>query len=73
MPVGAIGRVKRRQIHLLDGIDDEPREVTLRQPLADIRRHQKHLLAITRDEVLPHHRIVLNPPDSTPLRDSLTR
>ena len=67
VPVGAIGRVERRQIQLLNGIDDEPREVALRQPPANIRRHQKYLLAITRDEVLPHQRIVLNPSDSSPV------
>jgi hypothetical protein len=59
MPVGAIGGVKDRQIQLLYGVDDKPRQVALRQPLANIRRHQKHLLRITRDEVLPHHQMVL--------------
>jgi hypothetical protein len=44
-----------------------------RQPLAHIGRHQKRLLTITRDEALSHLRIVLNPPDSTDIRDSLTR
>ena len=37
-----------------------------RQPLADVGRHQKRLLAITRDKALAHHEIVLNPPDDTP-------
>ena len=38
-----------------------------RQPLTDIRRHQKRLLAITRDKALAHHQMVLNPPDATRL------
>jgi hypothetical protein len=37
-----------------------------RQPPAHIGRHQKRLLAITRDKALAHHEIVLNPPDDTP-------
>ena len=36
------------------------------QPLANVRWHQKRLLAITRDEPLRHPGIVLNRPDSTP-------
>jgi hypothetical protein len=49
----AIGAIERRQLHPRDGIDHKPREMALRQPLAHVRRHQKRLLAITRDEVLP--------------------
>jgi hypothetical protein len=41
--------------------------VIRRQPLADIRRHEKRLLAVTRDEALSHTGIVLNPPDDTRL------
>jgi hypothetical protein len=40
--------------------------VPLRQPLADVGRHQERLLAITRDKALAHHEMVLNPPDDTP-------
>ena len=40
----------------------DPSEV-LGQPLAQRRRHQKHLLTITLDEVLGHHRIVFSGPD----------
>jgi hypothetical protein len=32
----------------------------------DVGRHQKRLLAITRDKALAHHEMVLNPPDDTP-------
>ena len=65
-PIDAIGRVERLEIHLADGVDDKPRQMPRRQPLADIGRHQKRLLAITRDEALAHHEMVLNPPDDTP-------
>src|SRR4051812_15152119 len=53
-PVDPIGRVERVQVHLADGVDDKPREVALRKPLTDIGRHQKRLLAITRDKALSH-------------------
>src|SRR5215211_988094 len=61
----AVAGMKRRQIHLGDRVEHEPRQVPLRQPLTQARRQQQLLLAITRDEVLRHHRIVLNPPDAT--------
>ena len=69
--VDAIGAVERVEVHLGDGVDDKPRQVTCRQPLVDIGRHQKRLLAVTRNEALSHLRMVLNPPDSTDLCDSL--
>jgi len=64
--IDPIGRVERLKLHRGDGVNDKPREMALGQPLADIRRHQKRLLAITRDEALAHPEIVLNPPDDTP-------
>jgi hypothetical protein len=70
-PVVAIGRVERRQIHLGDCVQHEPREVALGQPLAQARRQQQLLLAITRDEVLRHHRMVLTTPDRPGLCDTL--
>jgi hypothetical protein len=62
-PVLTVADVERVDIHLADGVDHEPREVTLRQPLPDIGRHQKRLLSITRDEALGRHQMVLTPPD----------
>ena len=67
MTVGAIARIERGQIHLLNSVEHEPRQVLLRQPLPQARRQQQLLLTITRDEVLRHRRIVLNPPDATPV------
>jgi hypothetical protein len=72
-PITPIGRIEALEVHLLDRRHHEPRQMVLRQPLANIRRHQERLLAITRDEALAHREMVLNPPDSTDLRDSLTR
>ena len=66
-PVSAIGAIKRGQIELAHGIDHTPRQVILRQPLTQARRQQQHLLAITRQEVLRHPGIVLNPPDGSAL------
>jgi hypothetical protein len=62
-PVLTVGDIERVEIHLADGVNHEPREVPCRQPLSDFGRHQKRLLAITCDEALTHHRMVLNPPD----------
>jgi hypothetical protein len=59
-PVLAIAGQERPQIHRVDGIKHEPRQVILRQPLAQARRQQQLLLAITRDEVLCHPEIVLS-------------
>jgi len=59
VPVGAISGIERGQIELSDGIDNEPREVIPRQPLAQARRQQQLLLAITRQEVLRHAGILL--------------
>jgi hypothetical protein len=50
----AIGRIERGQIHRSDRIEDKPRQMSLRQPLPHIRRHQERLLATTRDEALHH-------------------
>ena len=63
--VSAVCRIKRVDVHHRHRVDDKPRQVIIRQPIADIRRHQKRLITITRDEVLSHGAIVLNPPDST--------
>src|SRR5829696_7176084 len=63
MTVVAITAVERGQIHLLDRIKHEPRQVLLRQPLTQARRQQQLLLTITRDEVLRHHQMLLTAPD----------
>jgi hypothetical protein len=47
------------QVKLRDGVDDKPRQVALRQPLAQARGQQQLLLTITTEEVLRHPGIVL--------------
>jgi hypothetical protein len=63
LPIEAIGRVERRQVKLVDGVDDKPRQVPLGQPLAQVGRQQQHLLTVTLQEVRTHSRIVLTAPD----------
>jgi len=41
LAIDPVGRIKRPQIHLLDRGQHEPCQVVLRQPVADIGRHQK--------------------------------
>jgi hypothetical protein len=59
----AIGGVERRGIHHADGVDDEPGQVVLGQPLPNVRRQQERLLAIARQEVLRHSDILNNTSD----------
>jgi hypothetical protein len=60
-----MGGIERLEIHLLNRVDHEPREVPFRQPLADVGRQQKRLLTITRDESLRHRGILFNRPDES--------
>src|SRR5215208_625504 len=59
-PVLTIGGIKRREIQLPHGLQNEPRQVALGQPIAPVRRHQKRLLTITPNEVLRHAQQSLN-------------
>jgi hypothetical protein len=61
MTVVAVGGIERRRIHHRHGVDDEPRQMVLRQPLPNVRRQQERLLTITRQEVLRHARNPLKP------------
>ena len=70
VPVLPVGGVERAQVHLRHRVEHEPRKVRLRQPVADVGRQQKRLLAVGRKEVLAHARNRLNPPGRTPLRNS---
>jgi hypothetical protein len=45
--------------------------VPLRQPIPDVRRQQKRLLTIDRDEVLAHTDIVLSPRTDPPFTQRL--
>jgi quercetin dioxygenase-like cupin family protein len=59
----AIAGEERPEIHRVDGTKHEPRQVILRQPLAQARRQQQLLLAIARDEVLRHPEMLLTTSD----------
>ena len=56
VPVLPVTRVERRQVHLRHGVDHKPRQMAVRQPLAQARRQQQLLLTVTHDEVLRHAR-----------------
>jgi hypothetical protein len=84
--VAAIGRIEGTQVELPDRVEHEPGKVILSQPLAQRRRQQQLLLAITGQEVLAHrspHRSgttkssrstrTKRPPPAEGLCDSLTR
>src|SRR5215208_7703154 len=64
-PVLTIGGIKRREIQLPHGLQNEPRQVALGQPIAQVRRHQERLLTITPEEVLRHAQKSLNRPGQT--------
>jgi hypothetical protein len=67
MPVLAIGGVERRGVHHADGVDHEPGQMVLGQPLPDVGRQQERLLAIAHQEVLRHADILNNRPDRSPV------
>jgi hypothetical protein len=67
MAIVAVTRTERPEIQLANRVEHKPCEVILRQPLTQARRQQQLLLTITRDEVLRHPEIVLNPPDAIPV------
>ena len=67
LTVVAIDRVERAQIERRDGVDHEPRQMPIGQPLAQARRQQQLLIAITREEVLRHPEMVLTTPDGADL------
>jgi len=70
-PVLTVGAIESVEIELGNRVDHQPRKMILRQPIADARRQQQLLLAITRIEVLRHAVMVLKPSDGTPLCDTL--
>jgi hypothetical protein len=71
MTVSPIRAIERRQVHLPDSVNHEPRQMIRRQPIPHIRRQQKSLLTTTLNEVLRHTGTVLTKPDGTPLCDDL--
>jgi hypothetical protein len=74
MTVRAIGAIERTQIHLANSIEHRPNQMILRHPLAQRRRHKKHLITTTANEVQSHDRRLPTRPDNTaPFPDSVRR
>jgi hypothetical protein len=61
MTVKAVIAIERGEIHLLDGIHDRPHQVIPRQPVPQIRKHQKRLIPLTLNEILGHTRSLISP------------
>jgi hypothetical protein len=64
-PIRSIPRIKHRQVHLRDHIQQTPRQMPFGQPLLQRRRHQESLLTINSNEVLGHARNRLPRPGQT--------
>jgi hypothetical protein len=54
MPVSAVRPIERREVELVDDVQDEPGEVAVGQPVAQVRRQQEGLLALCAQEVVGH-------------------
>ena len=67
LAVVAVDHEERPQIQRRHGVDHEPRQMPLGQPLTQTRRQQQVLITITREEVLRHPRMVLTTPDGAAL------
>ena len=63
--ISPIRPIERREVHLSDRVDHEPRQVIGRQPIPYVRRQKKALFTPTVNEVLRHAEILLNMPDGT--------
>jgi hypothetical protein len=67
LAVVVVDHLERAEIHLRDRVDHEPRQMPLRQPLAQTRRQQQLLITITREKVLRHPAMVLTTADGAAL------
>jgi hypothetical protein len=79
-PINAIRVIDGAQIDLFDSVQHKPRQMVLRQPLAQAGRQQQFLLTIALQEILRHRppplgdqHIVLNHPDDTPTKPGFTQ
>jgi phytoene dehydrogenase-like protein len=54
VPVSPIATQERRQVELVDDVEDEPGEVVFGQPVTQIRRQQEGLVAVAAKEVVGH-------------------
>ena len=49
VPVVAVGQVEGRQVELVDHVQDEPGEMVLGEPVAQVRGQQEGLVAVARE------------------------
>jgi hypothetical protein len=54
MPVVAMLPIEGRVVELVDDVQDEPGEMILREPVAQVRGQQEGLVAVTAQEVVSH-------------------
>jgi hypothetical protein len=54
VPVVPVRSVERRQVELVDHVEDEPGEVAFGEPVAQVRGQQKGLGAVAAQEVVRH-------------------
>jgi hypothetical protein len=52
VPVGPIRGQERAQVELVDHVQDEPGQVALREPVAQVGWEQERLVAVTDKEVV---------------------
>ena len=72
-PIRPITTVKGRQVHLRHRVEHVPRQVVLRQPLPQRRRHQESLIQIHSNEVLSHPKMVIARPDRPPVYETASQ
>jgi hypothetical protein len=54
VPVVAMLAIERLKVELVDHVEDEPGEVAIGQPVAQVRGQQEGLVAVTAQEVVSH-------------------
>jgi hypothetical protein len=54
VPVGPVGAQKRTEVELVDNVEDEPGEVVLGQPVAQVWGQQEGLVVVAAQEVVGH-------------------
>jgi hypothetical protein len=54
VPVGSVAAVEGQQIELADDVQDEPGQMIVGQPVAQVGRQQEGLVAVAAQEVVGH-------------------
>jgi hypothetical protein len=54
VPVGSVAAVEGQQIELADDVQDEPGQMIVGQPVAQVGRQQEGLVAVASQEVVGH-------------------